>query len=145
VSPNVKLSTSKERSEIMRKIKGRDTKPEIILRKSLWARGYRYRISPKDMPGKPDIVFRKNKLVIFVDGEFWHGYDWDNKKRRIKNNREYWLPKIEKNMARDSNNNSYYKYNGWRVLRFWQNDIMKNLTNCIDQIEKVIKKSNYVK
>jgi DNA mismatch endonuclease (patch repair protein) len=116
VSPNVKLSTSKERSEIMRKIKGRDTKPEIILRKSLWARGYRYRISPKDMPGKPDIVFRKNKLVIFVDGEFWHGYDWDNKKRRIKNNREYWLPKIEKNMARDSNNNSYYKYNGWRVL-----------------------------
>jgi DNA mismatch endonuclease (patch repair protein) len=129
----------------MRKIKGRDTKPEIILRKSLWARGYRYRISPKDMPGKPDIVFRKNKLVIFVDGEFWHGYDWDNKKRRIKNNREYWLPKIEKNMARDSNNNSYYKYNGWRVLRFWQNDIMKNLTNCIDQIEKVIKKSNYVK
>jgi DNA mismatch endonuclease (patch repair protein) len=70
VSPNVKLSTSKERSEIMRKIKGRDTKPEIILRKSLWARGYRYRISPKDMPGKPDIVFRKNKLVIFVDGEF---------------------------------------------------------------------------
>ena len=132
------FKTTPERSEIMKKIRGINTKPELVLRKALWAKGYRYRINVKGLPGKPDIVFRKYKVVIFVDGEFWHGYDWDEKKKKIKSNRDYWIPKIERNIARDSEHNAYYEYNGWKVLRFWQNQIIKNINDCVKEIDTAI-------
>jgi len=128
--------TTKERSSLMKQIKGSSTKPEIKLRKALWHLGYRYRTNVSKLPGKPDIVIRKHNLVIFVDGEFWHGYNWQEKKTRIKSNRDYWIPKIEKNMARDKKNTEILKSQGWHVIRFWEKEVNKNIELCI---EKVIK------
>lgn len=115
----------------MSRIRGINTKPEIALRKALWAMGYRYSLNVANLPGKPDIVLRKYKLVVFVDGEFWHGYKWRSKKPRIKTNREYWIAKIEGNIARDKKNNRMLKKQGFTVLRFWEQDIRKRLDTCL--------------
>lgn len=96
MAPPYDFNTTPERSKLMSKIKGKDTKPEILFRKSLWASGVRYRINVSGLPGKPDIVIEKKKIVIFIDGEFWHGYKWQEKKPKIKSNRDYWIAKIEK-------------------------------------------------
>lgn len=126
--------TTKIRSKLMSKIRSTETKPEQKLRKFLWGLGIRYRKNVKSMPGTPDIVIAKHKIVIFVDGEFWHGFNWEIKKNKIKVNRDYWIPKIEKNMQRDSINNQTYKNNGWTVLRFWEHQIKKEFNICINQI-----------
>ncbi len=128
------FSTTEERSKLMSKIKGSETKPEIKLRKALWAIGIRYRVNVKELPGKPDIVIRKYKLVIFVDGEFWHGYNWKNKKRKIKANRDFWIPKIERNMQRDKENVRDLENAGFTVLRFWEHQIKKDLDDCVETI-----------
>ncbi len=94
----------------------------------------RYRLNVAKLPGKPDIVIKKRNLVIFVDGEFWHGYKWTSKKRRIKANREYWIAKIEGNIARDKKNNRLLKKQGFTVLRFWERDIRANLDECVAKI-----------
>jgi len=96
--------TTRNRSDLMRKIKGVITEAKIIIRKELWKLGYRYRINVKSLPGKPDIVLNKYKLIIFIDGEFWHGYNWLEKKQKIKTNRKYWIKKIERNIERDKEN-----------------------------------------
>lgn len=133
--------TTKKRSDLMRKIKSNNTSPEIKLRKALWAQGIRYRIKNESIPGKPDIAIKKYKLAIFVDGEFWHGYNWSEKKTRIKSNRDYWIKKIEGNIQRDKRVNMVLKENGWTVLRYWQNEIKKDLDRCIYEIKKVIEDS----
>jgi DNA mismatch endonuclease (patch repair protein) len=126
--------TTKERSKLMSKIRSRETKPEIRLRKALWHLGIRYRKNVKKLPGTPDIVISKYKLIIFIDGEFWHGYNWKEKKKKIKSNRDFWIPKIERNMQRDRNNNDTLKQEGWTVLRFWDWQINKEFRSCLDQI-----------
>ena len=126
--------TTKERSKLMSKIKSQDTKPEQKLRKFLWGIGIRYRKNVKKMPGTPDIVISKYKLVIFIDGEFWHGYNWNEKKKKIKSNRAFWIPKIERNMQRDQMNNYFYKKKGWKVMRFWEHEIKKEFNVCISEI-----------
>lgn len=118
----------------MSKIRSSDTKAEIALRKALWSQGFNYRINSKRLQGKPDISIAKYKLVIFVDGEFWHGYNWEEKKRRIKRNRSYWIPEIEKNIKRDRLNDSYYSNRGWKVFRFWEHEIKADLEGCLDKI-----------
>jgi len=118
----------------MAKIKAQDTKPELKLRKALWNLGFRYRKNVKKLPGTPDIVFRKAKLVLFVDGEFWHGFDWEQKKLKIKTNRDFWIPKIERNMQRDAENNNSLSEKGWKVMRFWEKEIKSNLEGCINQV-----------
>lgn len=125
------FETSKARSDLMKKIRSSHTKPELVLRKKLWALGYRYRLHVKTIAGKPDIVFKGKKVAVFIDGEFWHGKNWELKKTTIKQNRGYWIPKIERNMARDKQNTQTLQDAGWIVLRFWQNDIMKELELCI--------------
>lgn len=122
--------TTKERSEIMSKIKGTDTKPEQKLRRFLWKTGIRYRKNVKKLPGKPDIVLSRFKLVIFIDGDFWHGYNWNEKKKRIKRNRDFWIPKIERNMQRDKEINEFYINNGWVAIRFWEHEIEKEFDDC---------------
>jgi DNA mismatch endonuclease (patch repair protein) len=122
----------------MSKIKGVNTSPELILRKSLWSLGIRYRINVAKLLGKPDIVLSKSKLIIFIDSEFFHGYKWDEKKPKIKTNREYWIPKIERNMARDKQVNEHLQAQGWTVLRFWSNDVKKNLDGCVSIIKEAI-------
>ena len=89
----------------MRSNKCRDTKPELLLRSELWKRGLRYRKNYKKLVGKPDIVFVGKKIAIFVDGKMWHGYDWENQKNDFKSHQDFWIPKIERNIARDKSVN----------------------------------------
>ena len=126
--------TTKERSKLMGKIKAKDTKPEIMFRKALWAKGYRYRKNVKKLPGKPDVVLNKAKLVIFIDGEFWHGYNWEEKKKTIKSNRAFWIPKIERNMQRDKEVEIELVKLGFTVFRFWEQQIKKQLETCINEV-----------
>ena len=130
--------TTKARSELMSKIRSKETKPEKKLRKVLWSLGLRYRKNLKKIYGTPDIVISKYKLVIFIDGEFWHGYNWEEKKDRIKSNREFWIPKIERNMQRDRTNNHLLAQQGWKVFRFWDKEIKKNFGKCLYQILEYI-------
>jgi DNA mismatch endonuclease (patch repair protein) len=123
----------------MRKIRSTETKPEQLLRKELWKVGIRYRKNVKALPGSPDIVVRKKLLVVFVDGEFWHGYNWEAKKKKIKTNRKFWIPKIERNMQRDKENTKALKKLGFMVLRFWGHQIKKDLEKCINKIKSTLK------
>lgn len=126
--------TPEQRRKNMQAIKSRDTTIEIMLRKALWHRGVRYRKNYKKLPGKPDIVITKHKIAIFCDSDYWHGYDWENRNQRIKSNREYWIPKIERNMARDKQVNEMLAEQGWEVLRFWEWQIRKHLDDCVETI-----------
>lgn len=124
----------------MKHIKAKDTAIEVILRKALWERGYRYRKNYKGLPGHPDIVLTKYKIVIFCDGEFFHGKDWEKLKIRLKksNNSEYWITKIARNIERDEEVNKQLRTLGWSVLRFWGKDIKKDVNGCITTIEEKI-------
>lgn len=127
--------TSKKRSGVMKKIKARNTKPELLLRKALWAKGFRYRIHSKQVPGKPDILLTKQRIAIFVDGEFWHGRNWEEKKEKIKSNQRFWIPKIERNMQRDEEVNQQLEDLGWTVIRLWDQLVLKELESCVLTIE----------
>lgn len=130
--------TTKKRSDLMSKIRAKETKPEQILRKTLWAFGVRYRKNVNKFIGKPDIVISKYKLIVFVDGAFWHGYNWEEKKNKIKSNREFWIPKVERNMQRDVEINFALTEKGWTVFRFWDFQIKNELGICIQRILKHI-------
>ena len=123
--------TTPGRSKIMGKIRGKNTKPELAFRKALWTAGYRYRIDYKKLIGKPDIVLQKYRTVIFIDGEYWHGYNWEERKPKIKTNREFWIPKIERNMQRDAEVNIELDHLGYKVFRFWEQEIKKELDECL--------------
>jgi len=122
----------------MKQVKNKDSKIELILRKELWNRGLRYRKNVKNITGKPDIAFIGKKVAVFCDSEFWHGYDWENRKKDFKTHQEFWIPKIERNIQRDIEVNRILIENGWRVLRFWGKQILKNLKECADIIEKAV-------
>lgn len=126
--------TTPERSKIMGKIRGKNTKPELAFRKALWGSGYRYRIAYKKLIGKPDIVLNKYKTVIFIDGEFWHGYNWDERKLKIKSNRDFWIPKIERNRQRDQEVNATLEQQGYTVFRFWEREVKTQLGRCLYEV-----------
>lgn len=126
--------TTPERSKIMGKIRGRNTQPELTFRKALYAKGYRYRIDYKKLIGKPDIVLKKHKTVIFIDGEYWHGQNWAERKPKVKTNREFWIAKIERNMQRDGEVNTELERLGYKVFRFWETEIKKELDNCLQKV-----------
>lgn len=131
--------TSEQRRRNMQAIRSKGTKDEVLLAKALWRLGYRYRKNDKSVIGKPDLTFRRFKVAIFVDSEYFHGKDWDKEKYRIKTNREFWWAKIEANMQRDIKVNDLLYQEGWIVLRFWSREIRKNLAYCIVQIEEQLK------
>lgn len=112
--------TKEKRSEVMRAVKGKDTKPEVALRKALFALGYRYRLNVKDLPGKPDLVFPKHRAVIFVHGCFWHGHNCKRGAREPKSNVDYWREKIARNKRRDKMNAAALRKLGWRVITVWE-------------------------
>ena len=130
--------TKEQRHKNMQAVKNKDSKIEILLRKALWSKGYRYRKNYNKLEGKPDIVIPKYKLAIFCDSEFWHGYDWEVRKYDIKSNKDFWIKKIEGNIKRDKIVNKILKEKGWNVLRFWGKDIQKSTNQCVDEIEKMI-------
>lgn len=126
--------TTPKRSKIMSKIRGRNTKPELAFRKALYAAGYRYRVNYKKLIGKPDIALKKYKTVIFIDGEYWHGHNWKERKPKVKTNREFWIAKIERNMQRDIEVNEELKRLGYTVFRFWETEIKKELDRCLTEV-----------
>lgn len=115
--------TPEQRSRCMAAIKGKDTNPELIVRKYLFSRGLRFRIQVRKLPGNPDIVLPKYKTVIFVDGCFWHGHEGCRYFRLPKSNVEFWKEKIERNVARDVRNEAELKALGWRIIRVWECEI----------------------
>ncbi|MHB1015475.1 MAG: very short patch repair endonuclease [Desulfurivibrionaceae bacterium] len=115
-----KLSPER-RSENMRSIRGKDTSPELAVRKLCRELGFSgYRIHRKELPGKPDLVWLGRKLAIFVHGCFWHGHDCSEGLRKPKTNRSYWIPKIERNQQRDAENTSHLRAAGWNVVVIWE-------------------------
>jgi len=130
--------TPEQRRRNMQAIKSKETKAEISLAKALWAKGHRYRKNNKKIFGNPDLTFSKCRLAIFVDGEYFHGYNWDTEKHRIKTNREFWWNKIEGNIRRDQLVNLTLVDNGWTVLRFWTQEVRKNIASCINKIQQAI-------
>lgn len=126
--------TTKKRSKIMSKIRGKNSKPELQFRKALWAKGVRYRVNTKQLPGRPDISIKKYELAIFIDGDYWHGYNWDVRKQKLKTNRAFWIPKIERNIQRDAEVNRQLEEMGYTVFRFWEHEVKKNLNTCINDI-----------
>lgn len=133
--------TEDQRHATMTKIRSKDTKPELALRKELWKRGIRYRKNYSKLPGKPDIAITRYKIAVFVDGEYFHGKDWENGRREKAlegSNPDYWVPKIERNMERDAEVNDQLKSAGWTVHRYWSRDVLKNASDIADEIcEKI--------
>lgn len=130
--------TPEQRSKNMRAIKSTGTTEEMRLAKALWHLGYRYRKNNKSVFGKPDLTFKKYKIAIFVDSEFFHGKDWETHKHRIKSNQEFWHKKIERNIQRDIEVNNYLTIQGWKIIRFWSEEVEKNLDSCIIEIQNEI-------
>lgn len=122
----------------MSKVKLKGGKAETALAKALWQRGYRYRRNDKRLPGSPDIAILKYQIAVFIDGEFWHGKDWEIRKDRLKRNREYWIEKIEENMARDMRDDQLLVQIGWTPIHFWEKDVIKKLPACIAEIEDMV-------
>ena len=112
--------SQEQRHKNMKNIRSHDTKIEVILRRALWNKGYRYRKNYKQLPGKPDIVLTKYRIAIFCDGEFFHGKDWEVLKPRLEksNNSEFWISKISRNRERDDEINKRLLFEGWTVIRF---------------------------
>ena len=131
--------TPEQRRKNMQAIRCSNTSIEILLRKELWKRGLRYKVNSREVFGRPDILFTKKKVAIFCDSEFWHGYEWEDYKKRIGTNREYWIPKIERNMERDLEVNSVLESQGYIVIRFWGKEIQKNVCRCADVVENALK------
>ena len=122
----------------MSAIRSKNTKIEEILAKAMWSSGLRYRRNTKGIFGKPDFTFKKYKIAIFCDSEYFHGKDWENQKYRIKTNREFWHNKIESNIIRDQEVNEKLSKDGWKVIRFWGEDIKKNTDICVGTILREI-------
>ena len=132
--------TAEQRRKNMQAVKNKDSQIELMLRKELWHRGLRYRKNVKSVFGHPDIAFIGKKVAVFCDSEFWHGYDWEHKKDEIKSRRDFWIPKIERNIERDIEVNEKLKNDGWIVLRFWGLEIKKHTAECADKIVEAVRK-----
>lgn len=129
--------------KIMSAIHSKNTTPEIALRKALWHKNLRYRVNYKNLPGKPDIVFTKQKVAIFCDGDFWHGHNWairgkSSLEEELAGYSEYWREKILRNIERDEENNKALKALGWIVIRIWESDIKNNLDDCVQLVEDTL-------
>lgn len=131
--------TKEQISFNMKRVKNKDSEIELALRKELWNRGLRYQKNVTKIFGKPDLVFKGKKVAVFCDSEFWHGYNWEERKKDFKSNQEFWIPKIERNIERDKEVTTELEKQGWTVLRFWGKEIKKNAGGCADIIEKAVR------
>lgn len=122
----------------MSKVRLKNGKAETILAKMIWHKGYRYRRNYKKLPGSPDIAILRFRIAVFVDGEFWHGENWEERKAKLKHNREYWIEKIEENIARDKRVDAQLKELGWIPIHFWEKQVLKNTDECLNAILELI-------
>lgn len=136
------LKTSPEISKRMSHVKTKRNSAEVMIAKSLWHRGYRYRLNYKALPGSPDIALTKYRIAIFIDGEFWHGKDFEQRKNKLKNNKDYWIEKIQENIDRDLRNDKLLRQMYWYPIHFWSNDVIKYCNQCIDEIIYTIEDRN---
>lgn len=146
--------TAQQRQKSMRHVKAENTRPEIVFRKALWQAGFRYRKNWKVLPGKPDIAITKHKVAIFIDGEFWHGKDYDGgeyashkygslrEQLEHGNNSEFWKQKIERNMQRDLEVEAELNGLGWTVLRFWGKDVLRHPEDCLQVVRETVFEKN---
>ncbi len=123
--------TPEQRSYCMSRIKGKDTGLEMRVRSELHRRGFRFRKHVKELPGKPDVVFTKAKVAVFIDGDFWHGYRFPAWEHKVS---DFWKQKINKNRERDRRNHRKLKEMGWTVIRLWQHDLERDFQECIERI-----------
>lgn len=135
LSNNKDFLTPEQRSVLMSRVRAKDTEPERIIRSALHQRGLRFRKHREDLPGKPDIVFVSAKVVVFVDGDFWHGYEFDVWEMDLS---PFWRKKISDNIKRDQRNSKRLCNMGWRVIRIWEHDIEKNLDIVVEEIISVV-------
>lgn len=129
--------TKEQRHKNMSHIRSKDTKIEVVLRKALWAEGIRYRKNYKGVPGHPDIALTKYKIAVFCDSSFFHGKDFEIKKKP-QTNAEFWEKKIRRNMERDEEVNRTLRGMGWTVIRLWDDEIKKNLEECVKAVQEAI-------
>ena len=131
---------SKRSHKNMSRIRGKDTSIEVVLRKALWAKGYRFRKNYKELPGSPDIALTKYKIAVFCDSEFFHGKDWDILKAKLEKGKNpgYWVEKIQRNMERDWKKDKLLIFEGWTVIHFWGKEILKDTDECVKVIEETI-------
>ena len=134
--------------KIMSSIPSKNTRPELMLRKALWKVGIRYRVNYKSLPGKPDIVITKWKLVIFCDGDYWHGHNWyirglSSFEEELNRYSDYWKSKLLRNIERDDENNKQLSALGWTVIRLWESEIKTNLNECVRTIQDAIFEARY--
>ena len=130
--------TEEQRSYNMSRIKGKDTSIERILSRALWHRRLRFRKNSSSVYGHPDISIKKYRIAIFCDGDFWHGYDWENRKNSIKSHRDYWIPKIERNIEKDVEVNHVLHGMGYTVIRLWEHEIRKDADDAADMIMRIV-------
>ena len=123
----------------MANVRLKEGKAEKELAKALWKESFRYRKNYKKLPGSPDIAILRYHIAVFVDGEFWHGKDWQERKKRLKSNRSYWIEKIEENISRDKRNDILLSEMGWTPIHFWEKEVNKELSQCIDKIKAIIR------
>lgn len=129
----------------MSRIKGKDTSIEKILRSALYKEGYRYRLQVSSLPGRPDILLCKYKIVIFCDGDFFHGYDYQKIDKELKTNKAYWENKIKTNQKRDRKNDALLVEQGYTVLHFWEHEIRENLPQVLREIDDAVYKKQQEK
>ena len=127
--------TKEQRSRNMSRIRSRDTKAEVLLRKTLWRMGFRYRKNWSKLLGTPDIVLTRQKIAIFVDGDFWHARGHEVKPgEQIASRMKYWRQKLARNVERDKEVNDALTQEGWLVLRFWESEIQRDLKKCVESV-----------
>jgi len=129
--------TVEQRSHTMTRIRKADTKPELIVRRLVFARGLRYRKYSASLPGKPDLTFARAKVAVFVDGDFWHGWRFNEWEHKLSS--DYWKKKIRRNMERDVSNQALLERGGWTVIRVWEHEIEENADACVDRIEAAVR------
>lgn len=123
-------------SETKRRNRAKNSKPELILRRALFRRGARYRLHARDLPGQPDLIFGRAKLAVFVDGDFWHGRNWRQRRKRLASgsNASYWIAKIESNRLRDSRHSAALRALGWEVVRIWESTLTRDSDAVVEKI-----------
>jgi len=129
--------TPEQRSYCMSRIKGKDTGLETRVRSELHRRGFRFRKHLKELPGKPDVVFTKAKVAVFIDGDFWHGYRFPTWEHKVS---DFWKTKISKNRERDAKNHRRLRDMGWTVIRLWQHDLERDFEGSIGEIVSALEK-----
>ena len=129
--------TPAQRRVTMSRIRKTDTKPELIIRRRSFARGLRYRKCVSGLPGTPDLVFAGARVVVFVDGDFWHGWRFEQWEHKLSSG--YWKKKIRGNRQRDRRNRRLLRDQGWEVIRIWEHDVERNPDECVDRIEQAVR------